>query len=1217
MTIRVTVFLLFLYILLVWVLSFFIYGPSGVEQVRYYGLLLTAIGVGALFAWLIIQQILGWWRLRRARAKAKPVAAATQPEARPLHDDDATLLSLIAEADARLAQAPESTGQIRRVSDFPFYLLIGAQGSGKTSLMQNAGIDAVLLAGQVLGTGAGAAPTRVANLWLANDHVFLEISGRVLDSDIARFGEFLRVLAPPVANPGWKIWQPVPQPARMKGALLVYDTHSFTTNVDAARIEQNARNMRERLQQIAVRFGKTFPVYAIFTKIDGISYFSEFFARLPETDANQIFGVLTEPDAAAAPDRAWADRETKRLSQLFNTLFLSLNARRLLALTQEADASKKPAIYEFPREFKRIRGPLVQFLIDAFRPDPLKLNPMLRGFFFVGTKKMERGVEGPAEVTQQALRMDTSFETTRIFRPEATQVFAAVAPKRVQAGRTVEKWLFTADIFQQALRNDRPPVQAAALPEAPVERYRTMASGVAIGFGALMILAWAVSWIGNESLIGHVRQRMENGSKRARDLSLGGLQGLEEMRQVNVELDTPRPWHLNWGLYTGGRLSEYARRAYFDRLRAVVLDDANNRLGERLTRAGVGSGYDDVYRRLKTHVTIAGNQCPVDAPLVAGTLMDTVSDMRPDLGDVRSGLVRQQLDYYASALKNGAPVKLTRDGQAVAAARDYLNQARGPQQIYDGLIAEVRKSARTVAVAQKAGEYKDSMSAPDDVAFEFTREGRQAFEQLADTGKFQLPGEACVLGAAEQLKGGLGSFAQIKSAKAIYYRRYADAWRAFVNACAVKPYRDASDAVVKLDRLSGSGSPLLSLIKFTADNTYFPAKSAESGNAMVTKLETAVFGSAAKKGADAVDKVKSMEQPEFSPADVSRVFQPAHVVAQPETNILVNERNKKYIDSLRVLQNSLDRYVHAPDAEKAAAVQQAHDAIAQATTAEKGLTDGFNKDTDGVNDRVAGLLDQPIRFARSVIVDPGRLTAGKKEAERAAFCKAIAPALTKYPFNPASASEATLIEVSNVFAPVTGEVWKYQQASLGELTARAGGRWDQRPDVQKPRVTPEMLAFLTRAQQLTDVFFPAGSQQPRLQYTLRPVPKQDVGIKFEIDGTVMNSKESSIQKTFDWPARASAAPGASGSEIGGPIETGFGKYSGLWGVFRLFQNADERQLNAPVVVWSKVYGPRGEAQPLTPPAKVEFVQFPGGVDLFNPRFFEPLRCPGKAILAEQ
>jgi hypothetical protein len=35
---------------------------------------------------------------------------------------------------------------------------------------------------------------------------------------------------------------------------------------------------------------------------------------------------------------------------------------------------------------------------------------------------------------------------------------------------------------------------------------------------------------------------------------------------------------------------------------------------------------------------------------------------------------------------------------------------------------------------------------------------------------------------------------------------------------------------------------------------------------------------------------------------------------------------------------------------------------------------------------------------------------------------------------------------------------------------------------------------------------------------------------------------------------------------------------------------------------------------MNPPPKIEVLEFPGGVDLFNPKFFEDLKCPGRAVL---
>jgi len=64
----------------------------------------------------------------------------------------------------------------------------------------------------------------------------------------------------------------------------------------------------------------------------------------------------------------------------------------------------------------------------------------------------------------------------------------------------------------------------------------------------------------------------------------------------------------------------------------------------------------------------------------------------------------------------------------------------------------------------------------------------------------------------------------------------------------------------------------------------------------------------------------------------------------------------------------------------------------------------------------------------------------------------------------------------------------------------------------------------------------------------------------------------------------------------------------------LFENADDRPLGAKVVQWSEIRG-RGGAVPqkINPPVKVEFVELPGGEDLFNPRFFDGLQCPKRAV----
>src|SRR5262249_16787929 len=137
-------------------------------------------------------------------------------------------------------------------------------------------------------------------------------------------------------------------------------------------------------------FGAGFPVYQVVTKCDVVPFFPEFFRRLPETEAGQILGCTLPLDRGALRrGEVFAEAEAKRLNASFRSLYHRLAARRIVHLALEPVPAKRPAFYEFPRELKRIRSPLVQFLTDAFRPNALPPGPLLRGYSLSGTRQVE------------------------------------------------------------------------------------------------------------------------------------------------------------------------------------------------------------------------------------------------------------------------------------------------------------------------------------------------------------------------------------------------------------------------------------------------------------------------------------------------------------------------------------------------------------------------------------------------------------------------------------------------------------------------------------------------------------------------------------------------------------------------------------------------------------------------------------------------------------
>ena len=203
MTIKSLLFILFLCLCLVWVGAAYLRPGPDFPRV---GLLWTALVLMAALAMVLGARLWGWWRLWRAKAAVRPVAPAKT--ARIVHEDDAALAALIADANAALAKAPGYAGSRGKspLSGLPLYLLIGPEGAGKTSTFLNSGVEPQLLAGQA--SGSAPVSTRLCNLWLAKNAVFAEISGRVFSGEISRWSELLSVLRGKASVPFWRrLWR--------------------------------------------------------------------------------------------------------------------------------------------------------------------------------------------------------------------------------------------------------------------------------------------------------------------------------------------------------------------------------------------------------------------------------------------------------------------------------------------------------------------------------------------------------------------------------------------------------------------------------------------------------------------------------------------------------------------------------------------------------------------------------------------------------------------------------------------------------------------------------------------------------------------------------------------------------------------------------------------------------------------------------------------------
>ena len=231
--------------------------------------------------------------------------------------------------------------------------------------------------------------------------------------------------------------------------------------------------------------------------MDRVPFFADYVRNLTGEEAGQVLGA-TVPMRAAGATGVYGEEESARLNERFDELFQSMAALRPEYLARENDASKLPGIYEFPREFRKLRSLVVQFLVDVCRPSQLTVGPFLRGFYFSGVRPVVVTDAPPGAAARRAAGLRGALPAPPgMFRMGATQ-----APQPVVSGhatRKVPQWLFLGHFFSDILLADRAAMGASgASTKTGFWRRVLLISAAALCF--ILTIGFVVSFFKNRAL---------------------------------------------------------------------------------------------------------------------------------------------------------------------------------------------------------------------------------------------------------------------------------------------------------------------------------------------------------------------------------------------------------------------------------------------------------------------------------------------------------------------------------------------------------------------------------------------------------------------------------------------------------------------------------------------------------------------------------------------
>ena len=935
-----------------------------------------------------------------------------------------------------------------------------------------------------------------------------------------------------------------------------------------------ALKLRSRLGEIAQSFGIHLPVYVLFTKTDRLPFFAEFVRNLSNEEGTQALGV-TLP-MVGLTSGVYAEERTAQLGGYLDQLFRSLCDARPEFLSRERDATKLPGTYEFPREFRKLRGPLVQFLVDLCRPSQLTVGPFLRGFYFSGVRPVTIQETAPAaERSAPAAQASSPPSATVIFRLPSGGPAAAAAPqRRVAVTRRVPQWLFLSHLFNEVLLADRVAMGASGT-SAKTDLARRILLISAAAICLICCIGFTVSFFLNRGLEKQIVEAASGGSVAPVGTNLASIESLRRLENLRQSLQTltkynreGAPWSYRWGLYIGDHLYPDVRHLYFARFRQLLLGQTQNTLVTFLGGLPPALGpnsppYDQAYQKLKAYLITTSNHDKSTREFLSPVLLNTWSaSVDPD----RKALAQAQFDFYSDELQRENPFSDKNDAQAVATARRYLGLFEEIERIYQNMKAGAPKTV--INFNRQVAGSKDYVVDNYDVAGPFTKNGWSFMWKAIGSPNSYVHGDEWVLGPEGPSSDHSSLISRLRTR---YEGDFINQWRTYLKTASVVKYKDAKDAADKLDALSGNASALLALLELASNNT------------------------------------------EVDDPAVARALQPARFVTPPNSDRLIGPQNQSYMSALATLQASVAAVAKAADGNDSAGANKAFtDAAAEARKAVKQLSSAnFNPDPEAhIDTVVSNLLEAPIIEAEHAIQGQGPAELNAKGKD---FCGKYSAVLRKFPFNPTGATDATVDDFNKVFRKPDGLIWAFYEANLKKYLTKQDNQYVAVP-TPGMTINKQFIDFFNQAAQFSESAYPAGSQDPHFTYTMKWVPTEGVqGAGLQIDGQTQSySAGADSAKPFVWQGSGNHAAAAT-VNFGGTDLT-LTTSEGLWAVFRFFGKADHRETTqtGDRLDWVMRSGNSKEAVTLkngkAVTAQFELNMSGGSPSVFRKDFFSHMAC---------
>ena len=1105
--------------------------------------------------WIVIIGLFGiyfiyhLWKYLRAKLanmnllqslRTQPIAAV-DPTAKQSDEEVAALKARFEEAVGVLKQAKLGgrwTGQY--LYQLPWYVIVGAPGSGKTTALLNSGLKFPL--SEKIGKGAvkGIGGTRNCDWWFTEDAVLLDTAGRYTthdsyhEVDKAAWLGFLDLLKK------YRRRRPI------NGVFVAISVADLLHQSDNERSE-HAVAVRQRLQELHERLGIRFPIYVMVTKSDLLAGFQEFFADFGREERAQVWGMtfpLEDQNSAVA---ALGSFNTE-----FSLLEQKLQSHLTDHLQRERDPQRRTLIYAFPQQFGLMKDVLDGFLKEVFDPSRYNERCLLRGVYFTS------GTQEGAPLDRVIGALASTFGLGR-----QSLIPVAGTGKSYFIGK-----LFKDVIFKEA---------GLAGANLRLEKQRAWlqrgAFAGAILVSALAGLAWFTSFSKNKSYIDVVAIHVADIYKLKTAVPSSGGTVLDVLPLLNVVSEIPGGYSrrvqghgflAGLGLNQAGKLGSAAETVYQRLLRDAFFPRVQRQLEGQLQR-GNANNPDILIDALATYLML-GNDDKYDPKAVQQWVeRDWKSSFPADLGEEQ----HQRLSGHLQALLEG-PERLAvqKDEALIRHTQDLLRNVDWHQRVYARIkedaqsltLPEFTISAAAGAEATSVLTRRGNLPFNSGIAALYTYDGyHQYFIDAVDKTVDALAEEGWIFAEKDQLKDDARKAAIKKQVKDAYYADYIKLWDELLNGIGLRHFNDFGAGAKIVKTVSGSDSPLKRLLVAIGDQTNLDRPTGdlegnvEAGRRQAANLASKVaerFRRAIKSNDPAEIRASKPAPKERTPVDI--YFARLHnFVKSPDGN------GPSRLDKVLGVVGELAIYLDDADKTKRS----------QGVMPESKPIDNARREVVGLPQPLGAMLQQLVANSSNLgAVATDRQINDIWQSEVLPFYNQAVRG--RYPIVRSAKDEITLQDFGTFFGP-GGKMDAFFEKNIKPYVDTTSRPWRTRPGPNTSMsISANALDQLQRADEIRKTFFPANGPTPSLSFDLVPISldaeKKLNRIMVDIEGQQLVWEYGPAKsKAFVWPA-----PNGNGRvrvEVAPALPSGRSglTYTGQWAVFRMLDEVTIDEVQEP------------------------------------------------------